>query len=61
MDNPDLHIIDDRTLDTVVACAVCDWEGRYSPFAHDEDERIESALTLAAVDHDCGPSIGPLN
>jgi hypothetical protein len=56
-----LHIVDDGTLDTVVGCANCDWEGRYNPDcwcsdggaceARGEDWRIDAALEMAAEDH----------
>jgi hypothetical protein len=77
MTNPNLYIIDDGTLDTVVACAACDWEGRYNDpkptygFDDDgkaytltemDDRRINVALEMAEHDHDCGPELdGPLN
>ena len=62
MDN--LHIIDDGTLDTVVACGACDYEGRFNPEVEDGDEdgRIDAALEMAESDHeDCEPDAGPLN
>lgn len=64
MTNPNLYIIDDGTLDTVVACAACDWEGRYNPWIDPddpEDNRIDAALEMAGEDHDCGDPEGALN
>jgi hypothetical protein len=67
MVNPNLYITDDGTMDTVVACAACDWEGRYNPdpgYPNDEPDegwRVRAALEMAEEDHDCGPSDGPLN
>lgn len=76
MTNPNLYIIDDGTLDTVVACAACDWEGRYNPECPgcaecdsggdnlDGDRptwRTDAALEMAADDHDCGEPEGSLN
>lgn len=67
MQNPNLYVTDDGTMDTVVACAACDWEGRYNPEPGDEvgeDEewdRVGMALEMAEEDHDCGIPEGPLN
>lgn len=67
MPNPNLYIVDDGTLDTVVACGACDWEGRYNPeppYPDDEPNegwRIDAALEMAADDHDCGVPDGTLN
>ena len=58
-----LYIIDDGTLDTVVACGGCDWEGRYNPEcggSDNEDWRINEALRMAGEDHDCGVPDGAL-
>jgi hypothetical protein len=56
--NPNLYIIDDGTLDTVVACSACNWEGRYNPDIPIGDPsghcRHSAALEMAADDHpDC--------
>jgi hypothetical protein len=60
--NPNLYIVDDGTLDTVVACAACDWEGRYHPdYAGGYFARTDMALEMAADDHDCGVPDGALN
>ena len=59
-----LYIVDDGTMDTVVACGVCDYEERFNPDFEDGDEdgRINAALEMAAAEHDlCEPEAGPLN
>lgn len=56
MPDPHLYVIDDGTLDTVIACDKCPWQGRYNPWIDPddpEDNRIDAALELAAEDHDC--------
>lgn len=71
MTNPNLYIIDDGTLDTVVGCTACGWEGRYNPECpcsggedcqvRGEDWRTDAALEMAVEDHDCGDPEGSLN
>ena len=54
--NPNLYIIDDGTLDTVVACTACDWVGRFNPDTlseEPENERISIAIEAATDTHDC--------
>lgn len=61
---PNLYIIDDGTLDTVIGCTDCGWEGRYNPECpcddnddcqvRGEDWRVDQALEMAGEDHpDC--------
>ena len=69
MANRNLHLTDDGTLDTVVACSACGWEGRYNPEEivggyTDGDvserglamRRTENVLAMAEEDHDCEDS-----
>lgn len=64
MTNLNLHLLDDGTLDTVIGCPACGWEGRYNPECpYDDDDdcqvrgddwRIDQALEMAEEDHpDC--------
>jgi hypothetical protein len=63
-ENPNLYILDDGTLDTVVACDKCSWQGRYNPECpcsagaecrvRDSRVRGDLALEMAREDHDCG-------
>lgn len=52
---PDFYLCDDGTLDTVIACATCGWEGRFNPDFEDGDNdgRIEAAYAMAEEDHEC--------
>ena len=62
-----LFIVDDGTMDTVVGCGSCDWQGRYNPEEivggyTDGDvserglemRRVQTALEMAGEDHECG-------
>ncbi len=60
-----LYIADDGTLDTVVACTGCDWEGRYNPEPGEdiqegeEWDRCEQALEMAGEDHESCVKVCP--
>lgn len=56
---PDFYLCDDGTLDTVIACATCGWEGRFNPEPGDDIEegeewdRVGQAYAMAEEDHEC--------
>lgn len=58
-DRAEFYLGDDSTMDTVIGCSGCGWEGRYNPEPSGMDDesddgwRVRAALAMAEEDHEC--------